>query len=273
MAATTTTVGIVGVGVVGTAILAAATKQKRLKVNAYDKFKDDFPGIDEALRSDVVFVCVPTQTTKGVQNLEPLEETLTLLANIEAKGVVVVKSTVVPGTVQKLAERFPALRIVHNPEFLTEANANHDFYFQRSCLLSGTEEDCKAVERVTRAMCNTNIRFKSERQYEITELGKYMHNLFLAAKVEILNEFADAALHHGVEYLNVMRCAASQQLMGPSHLLVPGPDGKRGFGGMCFPKDLSAFIKHCDEQGIPVPALKAVQEMNLQRRPDVAEMT
>lgn len=260
--------GIIGIGVLGTAILAAASAVKTLKVATFDKFKPEFPDFEGVLTTEVCFVCVPTPTVGGVQITSALEEVCALLAGTGYAGVVVNKCTVLPGTTARLKVKYPSLRLVHSPEFLTEARANHDFYFQDFALLSGTSDDCEIVKNAMVSICHQNIRFQFHSRYEVTEFSKYMHNLFLAAKIELLNEFADACESLDVTYSNVVSGAASQGKMSYTHLAVPGPDGKRGYAGSCFPKDMSAFVTWAKANLISVPVLEAAHMQNLLRRPE-----
>ena len=117
-----------------------------------------------------------------------------------------------------------------------------------------------------------SIRFKS-RHYIHTDTNtaeyiKYMNNTFFATKVSIMNEFYRLAKKMGIDWETALRGFAADQRIGDSHLDVPGPDGKLGFGGTCFPKDLSAFIKYAKKNKINMNILEAAWKTNLEVRPE-----
>jgi UDPglucose 6-dehydrogenase len=96
--------------------------------------------------------------------------------------------------------------------------------------------------------------------YKVTELAKYLHNCFLATKVAFMNEFYDVCQKLGADYDAVSGAAKSQGMIGLSHLMVPGPDGLRGFGGSCFPKDTSALAGSLPPEYMSI--LRAAMESN-----------
>jgi UDPglucose 6-dehydrogenase len=232
-------VGVIGCGVVGSAV--AACFGKKFPIVQYDKFKNIGSMAEIIGYADMTFVCVPTPTTDDwKQNLEPLTDVLMRLQTLKFKGPVVVKCTVVPGTMDRMQKNFPDLRLVHNPEFLTEAKARTDFEKQTMVLLSGKAGDVQEVlDAYRRALNGTASAWFSD--FKTTELAKYIHNCLLATKVAFLNEMYDYADAIGTKYDDAVKAAISQGVIGESHTRVPGPDGKRGFGGMCFPKDTKAL--------------------------------
>jgi UDPglucose 6-dehydrogenase len=103
----------------------------------------------------------------------------------------------------------------------------------------------------------------------MTELIKYTHNCFLATKVELFNEIYDVCQKVGVSYPNMMQGVHAIGKVGENHTRVPGPDGKRGYGGVCFPKDMKAFIGFARQIGLILPVLEAGMYGNTPRRDDV----
>jgi UDPglucose 6-dehydrogenase len=232
-------VGVIGCGVVGSAV--ADCFGAHFGIIRYDKFKEVGTLAAVVAYADMVFVCVPTETVEGMQNLEPLQDVLTRLTALKFRGPVVVKCTVVPGTMDRMQAAFPDLILVHNPEFLTEANARKDFVNQNVVLISGEVHASDLVKVAYRkALPRATIQWYSD--FKVTELGKYVHNCFLATKVAFMNEIYDYAKSIGAQYELVAAAACSQGVIGTSHMKVPGPDGKRGYGGMCFPKDTTALV-------------------------------
>ena len=102
----------------------------------------------------------------------------------------------------------------------------------------------------------------------IAEMVKYTANCFLATKVSFANEIKQICDHVDVDYDKVIEYATYDNRLGHSHWKVPGPDGKLGFGGSCFPKDINALIYFSKAMDIDVGVLSAVWQTNLKVRPE-----
>lgn len=259
-------IGVIGsAGVVGGAIARAfATIPGR--VWEYDKKEpagDSWSGLVQG--TDMVFVAVPSPTVEGEQDLSALHDVLTRLDRDAYNGVVCIKCTVLPGTTVALSERFPKLRLVHNPEFLTAAHPYEDFMKQKAVILGGAILDCAVVEMHYRRLL-PDVPVISYDTPTITELAKYYHNCFLAIKVTVANEFYDICQHMQVSYDAVRSATLTQGGLGEGHSRVPGPDGKTGYGLGCFPKDMLALIGFCGAQGIQSEVLNAAHQGNTRRR-------
>jgi nucleotide sugar dehydrogenase len=263
--------GIIGNGFVGNAIAHAFIPYTTVRIHDKDPEKC-FDKLDEVVNnSDVVFVCVPTPMTKsGKIDLSIVESVFTeVKENLQKKDTVfVLKSTVVPGTTRSIANKFPELNIVFNPEFLTERHARFDFLNQSRIVLGS-----KDGENLQKVKDLYSHRFSSsyfiETTYETAELIKYFNNLFFAVKVSFMNEMrlvADKLLD--VQWDKAVEGFVSDGRVGDSHLQVPGPDGKRGFGGSCFPKDINAFIDYSKSIGIEMNVLEGAWKTNLNVRPE-----
>jgi UDPglucose 6-dehydrogenase len=100
------------------------------------------------------------------------------------------------------------------------------------------------------------------------EFIKYLGNVFFALKVSFANETRLFAEEIGVNWDDALRGFVADGRVADSHLHVPGPDGKLGFGGSCLPKDLNAFIALADSVGISLNTLKAAWQTNLEIRPE-----
>lgn len=193
----------------------------------------------------IVFCALPTPTTDGVQDLSIMKSVFGELAALKFRGIIVIKSTIVPGTSALLANQFN-LNIVHSPEFLRERCAFEDFKAQTSILLSGRPFDTAQVARlyknVMASFSDNACEVLEYENYAVTETAKYFHNCFLATKVVFANEMFNACAKIGVNYDEVLEATKTQGGIGEGHLSVPGPDGQRGFSGTCFPKDVRAFL-------------------------------
>lgn len=245
-------VGIVGRGFVGGAM--------------YRNFKDIFPtevyDTDETKRtcnsiedlvnhSDIIFVCVPTPSNAdGSCNVSIVERVVEKIASVKKDVVVVIKSTVVPGTTKRLIKD-TGLKIAFNPEFLTERNADEDFKYQKLIVVGS--EDVETNDRVWEVYHKFVVKvgympLMKSCSTDEAEMFKYLANCFLATKVIFANEFKVLCDKVGIDYNNVANIAKLDSRLGATHWQVPGPDGKMGFGGSCFPKDTAAMIAFAEEQ-------------------------
>ncbi len=260
-------VGVIGVGVIGGALLQAL-KLKSIPCHGFDRFKSEYQrpkNWDDVLLSDVIFVCVPTPTIARKQDLSSLGEVLSSLNDAAYSGVVAIRSTVLPGTTNSFIEKYPSLKIVHNPEFLTAANPLNDLLEQEAVIIgSHIEEYAMTVKLVWKLISpGVSVRWRNP---IVSEVAKYMHNCFLAVKVSFFNDMYDVCESAGIDYVDALGMAQMIGQIGQGHTKVPGPDGFLGFGGACFPKDTSALSAWCLAMNIPAETLNGAIAGNLRRR-------
>jgi UDPglucose 6-dehydrogenase len=262
-------VGIIGNGFVGQALAYGFSPVAKIRIYDSDPLKcvDEFK--ETVNRSDILFVSVPTpMNPDGSISLDIINDVIGKIddASIRKDNVVVLKSTVVPGTTDSLKEKFPSLNFVYNPEFLTERKAKFDFLNQSRVVLGG---DFRSVQKVVGLYIN---RFNHcnfvKTDCRTAEFIKYLGNVFFALKVSFANETRLFAEEIGVNWDDALRGFVADGRVADSHLHVPGPDGKLGFGGSCLPKDLNAFIALADSVGISLNTLKAAWQTNLEIRPE-----
>lgn len=249
----TQAVSVIGNGFVGGAVAHGFAKHSPL-VYDIDPAKSNC-SFEEALGAIFIFVCLPTPMVSaegGQADLSILEAFFERAAKTVGEGfpgIFVLKSTVPVGTTKRLQEKYPHLTLVHNPEFLTAANANKDFLAaDRTVLGSSSEEALAAVSRLYAGQF-PSIPILTMSSNE-SELVKYAANCFLATKVAFFNEIKLLADAVGADYEKVAGGVAADKRIGSSHTKVPGPDGDFGFGGTCFPKDINALvstIESCQE--------------------------
>ena len=270
--------GIIGNGFVGNAIAHAFIPYMEVKI--YDKDPEKcHDTLNQVVNdSDVVFVSVPTPMRQdGTIDLSIVESVFSDIEkeNSNKEVVFVLKSTVVPGTTRQLKKRHPGLRIVFNPEFLTERHARFDFLNQSRIVL-GTERDFgewltnRDIDKVKELY---ETRFHSNNfivsNYETAEMIKYFNNLFFAVKVSFMNEMKLVAEKVGnINWQSAVAGFVSDGRVGDSHTLVPGPDGKKGFGGSCFPKDINAFMTFSESLGFTPHTIAGAWKTNLEVRPE-----
>ena len=260
------TIGIIGQGYVGTAIKSGFEKYYELET--YDKFSTSKSTVnlhDLVLLSDVIFVCVPTpMNVDGSCHIGIVEEVVSEVNEIsissESNPIVVLKSTVPPGTTDRLNKKCKGINIIFNPEFLTEANFIEDFKNQTRIILGGTRKGTNVLRQVYSKVFPMAHIIKTG---SITaEMVKYMTYAYLATKVSFCNEIKQICDKLDIDYDKVVEYAILDERLGKTHLGVPGPDGDCGFGGHCLPKDINALISVAREFGIESEVLKAVVETN-----------
>ena len=180
------------------------------------------------------------------------------LSENNTNKLVVIKSTVPVGTTNRLIKKYNKIKICFNPEFLTEANFIDDFKNQNRIILGGNNLDI-LYELYSQTFVNAKI-IKTDSQ--TAEMVKYVTNSFLATKVSYANEIASLCGHLKIDYSQMIEIAILDERLGSSHWKVPGPDGNKGFGGTCFPKDLSSLINQFNQYQIESIILKAALYRN-----------
>ena len=267
------TIGIVGQGFVGKSMKSGL--EKYYKTNTFDLNGDCSCGsLDELVeKSNIIFVCVPTPMKKDgscdtsvVESVVRDINELVVYRNVSGR-IVVIKSTIPPGTTDKLNKECKHIRVVFNPEFLTEANYIEDFRNQNRIILGGPRPATTKVKNMYSKIFDNVPIVKTGAKH--AEMVKYFTNTFLATKVSFANEMYLICENLGIDYDKVVEYATYDERLGKSHWSVPGPDGKFGFGGSCFPKDLNALIKVVDElDDVPSNVLCSVWDTNLDVRPE-----
>jgi len=260
-------IGIIGNGFVGNSVAFGFSPTHEIRIHDKDP-KRNLNTIEEVLDCNYVFVCVPTpMNADGSISLKVVEKALKEISEKNKKSnVVILKSTMVPGSTDNFTKQFPKLNIVFNPEFLTERTAKLDFLTQARIILGGPKQLTKRVAKLFKErFMHTYI---IETDTITAELIKYMNNVFFASKVSIINEMKLICGAIGANWNQALAGFTADQRIGDSHLNVPGPDGKLGFGGSCFPKDINAFMSMADELGVDIPTIKGAWKTNLNVRPE-----
>jgi len=251
-------VGVVGVGMVGTPLARYFVERKQY-VRGKDLFLRDTnqtKGMqDDVNKADVIFICVPTPRSKtGSCDLGHVKAAL---ASIKGAKIIVIKSTVPPGTTAEFQKIYPRHKFLFNPENLTERTAWEDFIRPDSQIVGFTQksQDVAAIVLglLPKAAFMSPWGVGTYRRIGITateaEIIKYARNVHFARKVNFANLLARLAEKMGVDYENVRLGMSADFRIGDSHLDVLH-GGYRGFGGYCFPKDLDALIGHLDKIGL-----------------------
>ena len=256
-------VGVIGNGFVGESQAFAFSPTTDLRIYDIDPLKATHTK-EELNECDFIFVCVPTPMKKdGSQDISFIDK----IFNEAVQGpIYIIKSTILPGTTKRLMEMYPDLEIVFCPEFLTERTAKLDMLTQARIVLGGEKRDTKKVKELfEQRFMNRHI---IETDPTTAELIKYMNNTFFATKVSIINEFKLLSDKLGANWEDALYGFASDGRIGDSHLHVPGPDGRLGYGGTCFPKDVNALITLAKELDTPLNTIEGGWTTNLIVRPE-----
>ena len=275
-------IGIVGNGFVGSSVAFGFSPQCGCDatVKIYDKYKSKGTHkLEEVINtSDYIFLSVPTPSNEdGSISLDIIYDVFKEIHNVieytkpgdscDTQPIILLRSTVTPGTTREIQKKYPLMRIVFNPEFLTERSAKLDFINQSRFIIGGSKGDLDFVEKLFRwRFGETTPIIKTN--YETAELIKYMNNCYFATKVSFLNEMYQIADKCGANWDEAVDGFVRDGRIGHSHMNVPGPDGKFGFGGSCFPKDIQAMINFSEGLGINANVLIGAWDTNLHVRPE-----
>lgn len=259
-------IGICGCGFVGSAIASGFSLKVNVKI--YDKYKT-FDTLEELCNQDIIFLCLPTPMRKSdgkpemsfiYSAVEDIKIKLDDKSYLDKK-ILCIKSTVLPGTNRTLQEKYPMFDFISNPEFLTARSARLDFINSARIIIGGQNEEAKRdMEELYRSINGHTTIYKCT--WEEAEFVKYMANCFFALKVSYLNEVYEICQTKGYDFELLKKMWLSDGRIGNSHHEVPGHDGKLGFGGTCFPKDLSAIIEWSITENMPIETLLAAQSIN-----------
>jgi len=236
-------IGIIGFGIVGRAIQAGFYLHADFRI--YDKNPiNSINDLETVCRdSEFIFICVPTPMKKnGEADTSIVEEVIQSCIDYvkNTDTILIIKSTIPPGTTKMLQERHPDIHLVFCPEFLTARNARLDFINNARIILGGDKRDTIRVEELfkTRFPHTPIVHTDST----TAEMVKYTANCFFSVKVSYFNEIYQICKKLGLNYEDVRNMTLMDGRIGNSHTDVPGHDKDFGFGGTCFPKDLNALI-------------------------------
>ena len=258
-------VGVIGNGFVGESQAYAFSPVADVKIFDVNPVKATHTLL-EVLSQDFIFVALPTPMKEnGEQDISYIENFFSNIGLYNTDAVFILKSTVLPGTTKQLIDKHK-FNIVFCPEFLTEKTAKLDMLTQSRIVIGGNAQHTEKVLELFKA------RF-GQKHYVLTdsttaEFIKYMANTFLAVKVSVVNEFYRMSEALGVDWDKALEGFVSDPRIGNSHTQVPGHDGKLGFGGTCFPKDINALITMGKELGVDMNTLEAAWKTNLEVRPE-----
>jgi UDPglucose 6-dehydrogenase len=246
---------IAGYGFVGKAVGNALQDKNNLCIvdPKYSTSKiEDFPN------AEGIIICVGTPSTElGDCDVSQIYQ---VMEQVPETMPVLIKCTVRPDYLEKLLTDFPKHTIIYSPEFLRAATANEDFANQTYMVLGGVDNEGFWQTLFQESLPKCKLFFNTS----IVEASmiKYTTNCFLSVKVAFFNQIYDMCKLNGADYDAVRQILTHDSRIGNSHMLVPGFDGERGFGGACFPKDTSAFIYYADKLQISHTLVESAVKYN-----------
>lgn len=253
-------IGIIGLGQVG------ETLQYGFRRIGHEVIGHDIKHgtkIESVLKTEVCFICVPTPNGPDGQCVTDIVRNVCAhLAELQYHGLVVIKSTVPPGTTDGIAARFeksnPILRFAFCPEFLRERARYSDFVENHDVCIIGAHHE-KQFELIKEAHGSLPKEFVHLTPIE-AEFCKYFSNCFNALRITFANEFADVCKAAGVDYMRVKNAITKKKSIGDWYL--DSSEYFRAFGGSCLPKDTDAFSHYAASLNVPVDLLDTAISLN-----------
>lgn len=262
---TITRLGIIGYGIVGQALAYGFSQpdiKDKYQIKYYDKYKDTKPLKQVIEESEFIFICLPTpmkEDESGI-DLSIIEDSIKEITKLTNKTdkIIVIKSTIIPGTTASLSKKFPETHFAFNPEFLTEANYLEDFLNADRTII-GANDDLTS----RRVIAFYRQRFPTMKIFQTdsttAEMVKYMANAYLSTKVIFANEMYSICQALGIKYEEVKSMAVADHRIFDSHLDITT---QKGFGGKCFPKDIVALIGRAKDLNVEPKLLETVWSIN-----------
>lgn len=253
-------VGIIGAGMVGGSLIQHFKSKSNYDLKVYD-INGKFDTFADVERQDFIYICVPVYFIPGQGcDLSIVKAVVSDL--IVSDRVIILKSTVVPGTTDSLQKEFPQHRFMFNPEFLTEESADNDTRFPDRQIIGFTKESYSAVEDVLLQL--PLAPYEKIVPAKVAEMIKYAGNTYFSVKVAKNNELYDLAMAIGFseeEWAATVSGMAADKRIGRTHLTIMHK-GKRGYAGKCLPKDAKQFLHFAEQHGVRMPVLEATNFYN-----------
>ena len=258
-------IGIIGYGIVGQA-LAYGFSRPEIKsaytISFYDKYKKSLALESVVRKSEFIFICLPTpmKSDESGIDLSIIEKTIKKIVSRSnnTDKIIVIKSTVIPGTTAFFEKKYPKTKFCFNPEFLTEANYLEDFVNADRTIVGANNG---LVSR--RVITLFKQRFPHMKVFQTdpttAEMVKYMANSYLATKVIFANQMFDLCQKLGITYEEVKSMVVADHRIFDSHMDITS---ERGFGGKCFPKDTVALIGLAKSLGVNLDLLSTAWKIN-----------
>jgi nucleotide sugar dehydrogenase len=261
-------IGIIGLGFVGGAVKHSFSKHFNIISYDINPIKSTISNIKSLVnKCKFIFITLPTPMNEnGSCDLHHIHNTLEEINKHNNNNIVILKSSIPPGTTKIFANKYTNINIVFSPEFLTERNANNDFEKQEKVILGGEPKITEQVSHLFKQVCP--LAHICETDFTTAEMVKFTINCFLATKISLFNELYQVCNKLNIDYDQMIALSLLDDRIGESHTQVPGWDGHFGFGGSCFPANVNIMIVKAKELDIDMKMLKACWEKNIEVRPE-----
>lgn len=250
-------IGLIGRGTVGDAVYNG------LEHIGHDMgfFDPKFAGsrLEDVLDTEIVFICVPTDSKdNGDCDTSIVEKTIRELSEAQYSGLACIKSTVVPGTTERLRQTYPYVRIGCVPEFLRAKIALADFVYNHDILVVGVHGDeDRALVKQSHGMIPKKVAFVTPTEAEII---KYFNNVHHAMSVVFANITYEVSQKLGADYQRVFETITQRDCFNPHYLNVH--ERLRGYGGHCLPKDTKAWHNLIQDLGLDFSLIGSIIKDN-----------
>lgn len=258
-------VGIIGHGYVGSAVAHSHSSDQVLIRDP--KLGSNSAPMSDIAACDVIYICVPSPSIQtGQCDISILDQTLhELYQHVGSPDALIICKTTAPPLYYREVNRVYQ-NIVHVPEFLTAHNHIESYMSSQYFVIGGHSY----MHARTKELLQSIFDLPDDR-WHFTDSAtaafyKYMVNSFLATKLSFMNECFSICRQMDIQYDRVIELARFETRLGDSHMQVPGPDGLRGWGGACFPKDVAAFEYMANQLGVGYHLLEYVQRLNQHHR-------
>lgn len=249
-------IGILGKGVVGSACGAGFTLLGH-EVTFHDPKLNTT--IDHVVDSEIIFICVPTPSdSNGRCDTSIVHQSIEQLTQLNYAGVIAIKSTVIPGTTQKLIDQYSDANICYVPEFIREHSSHKDFINHHMLLAVGCANNTvwQKVRDAHGWLPKNSVRMTPSE----AEILKYYSNTFNALRVVFANVMHGVCEKLNSNYDHVLETYLLRQVASPDYLKCTSDF--RGYGGQCLPKDVKAMIDLCYELSLPFDLFNAIDHDN-----------
>jgi len=250
-------IGIIGRGAVGDAVYHGLA-QIGHELNHYD-IKDTNTTIQHMRDRDMVFVCVPTEAQHdGRCDTSIVEDVLWALADLGYRGIVIIKSTVPPGTTDRMLATHPELDICCVPEFLREKSAHTDFFDNHDVLIVGSHST-ESAQTIVRAHKFIPQSVAIVKPIE-AEISKYFNNVHNAMEIVFANAMYEVCQKLGADYQEILQAISHRANINISYLKCS--ENYRGYAGRCLPKDTLAWHALCQDLGLDISIFDSIVKDN-----------
>lgn len=250
-------IGVIGKGTVGSAVYEGL-KHIGHNVSFYDpKYPES--SLEDVLDTACLFVAVPTdQAPNGDCDTSIVESVIDVLNQNSYAGLIALKSTIVPGTTEKLISQYPDLRICNVLEFLRAKTALADFVYNQDIMMVGSnkEEDFELMKEVHGKLPKQSVLVSPTE----AEIVKYFNNVHHAMNITFANITYEVCEKLGANYQNVYDTITKRDCFNPSYLDCNA--NLRGYGGHCLPKDTSAWNNLIKKLGLDFTLIQSVLDDN-----------